>query len=50
VTVPLGGRRKLGAWNVHGGVEFQTLGETTRALHNDDGSEVIGSIGVGWSR
>jgi hypothetical protein len=50
VTVPLGGRTKLGAWNVHGGVEFQTLGETTRALNNDDGSEVIGSIGVGWSR
>ena len=50
VTVPLGGRSKLGAWNVHGGVEFQTLGEMAKALNNGDGSQVIGSIGLGWSR
>lgn len=50
VTVPLGGRTSLGAWNVHGGVEYQALGTTARALYGDDGSTVIGSIGVGWSR
>jgi hypothetical protein len=29
VTVPLGGTTRFGSWNVHGGVEFQQLGETT---------------------
>ena len=50
VTVPLGGRTALGAWNVHGGVEYQGLGTTAKALNLDDGSTVIGSIGIGWSR
>lgn len=50
VTVPLGARTKFGAWNVHGGVEYQALGEMTKALNDGDGSEVIGSIGIGWSR
>jgi hypothetical protein len=50
VTVPLGGRTALGAWNVHGGVEYQALGTTAKALNLDDGSIVIGSIGIGWSR
>ncbi len=30
VTVPLGGTTSLGAWNVHGGVEYQALGDTTK--------------------
>ena len=30
VTVPLGGTTSLGAWNVHGGIEFQALGDTTQ--------------------
>jgi hypothetical protein len=34
-------------FNVHGGVEFQSLGDTTRALNQDDGSQVIGSFGFG---
>jgi len=50
VTVPLGGRTALGVWNVHGGVEYQTLGEATRVFNGDERSIVIGSIGVGWSR
>ena len=50
VTVPLGARSKLGAWNVHGAVEYQVLGEMTKAISNGDRSEVIGSIGIGWSR
>jgi hypothetical protein len=49
VTVPLGGTTGFGAWNVHGGVEYQTLGETTTALNGGDGSRVIGSIGFGFS-
>jgi hypothetical protein len=50
VTVPLGPPTKFGAWNVHGGVEYQVLGDMTKAINNGDGSDVIGSIGVGWSR
>ena len=37
VTVPLGGTTSFGAWNVHGGVEFQALGDTTKALNGGDG-------------
>lgn len=49
VTVPLGGTTRFGAWNVHGGVEFQALGETTKALNGGDGHRVIGSIGFGFA-
>jgi hypothetical protein len=49
VTVPLGGTTSLGAWNLHGGVEYQALGETTKAINGDDSSKVIGSFGIGFS-
>lgn len=49
VTVPLGGTTGFGAWNLHGGVEFQALGDTTKALNGGDGQRVIGSIGIGFS-
>jgi hypothetical protein len=48
VTVPLGSTTSFGAWNVHGGVELQALGETTKALNGGDGQRVIGSIGFGF--
>jgi hypothetical protein len=44
VTVPVGSH-----FNVHGGVEFQALGDTTKALNDGDGSQVIGSFGFGVS-
>ena len=44
VTVPMGSQL-----NVHGGVEFQALGETTEALNGGDASEVILSIGLGFA-
>jgi hypothetical protein len=47
VTVPLGRTSSVGRWNVHGGVEFQSLGDTTKALNGGDGSKVIGSLGFG---
>jgi hypothetical protein len=50
VRVRLGGRTSLGAWSIHGGVEYQALGEMTKAINLGDGSNVIGSIGLGWSR
>ena len=48
-TVPIGGTSSYGAWNIHGGVEFQSLGETTKALNGDDSSRVIGSVGIGFT-
>jgi len=50
LTVPLGGTTSLGAWNVHGGVEYQALGETTKVFNGGDASKTVGSIGIGWSR
>jgi hypothetical protein len=49
VTVPLGGTTNFGAWNFHGGVEIQALGDTTETFNGGDGSRVIGSIGVGFT-
>jgi hypothetical protein len=44
VTVPFASH-----FNVHGGLEFQALGDTTKALNGGDGSQVIGSFGIGLS-
>lgn len=49
VTVPLGSTTNFGSWNVHGGLEFQTLGDTTTAINGGDGQKVIGSFGLGLS-
>ncbi|MET0214031.1 MAG: hypothetical protein ABW292_13555 [Vicinamibacterales bacterium] len=49
VTVPLGGTTGFGAWNVHGGVEYQALGDTTQAFNGGESSRVIGSVGIGFS-
>jgi hypothetical protein len=49
VTVPLGTTTNFGAWNVHGGLEFQALGDTTKAINGGDGQKVIGSFGFGLS-
>jgi hypothetical protein len=49
VTVPIGGTTRFGSWNVHGGVEFQQLGDTTKVLNGGDAQRVIGSIGIGFS-
>jgi hypothetical protein len=49
VTVPLGSPSKFGSWNLHGGAEFQTLGDTTKFFNGGDGSQAIGSIGIGFS-
>ncbi len=49
VTVPIGGTTSFGAWNVHGGVEFQALGDTPEAFNGGDQSKIVGVIGVGFS-
>jgi len=35
---------------VHGGVEFQRLGETTKTFNGGDASKTIASVGIGFSR
>jgi hypothetical protein len=54
VTIPLGGTTSYGAWNIHGGVEYQRLGDTTAAFNlDDDGlpkkNQAIYSVGFGFS-
>jgi hypothetical protein len=49
VTVPLGGTTSFGAWNVHGGVEYQALGKTTEFFNGGESNQVIGSFGIGFS-
>lgn len=48
-TVPLGGTTSFGAWNIHGGVEYQALGTTTKYFNGGESNQVIASIGVGFS-
>jgi len=48
-TVPLGGSTSYGQWNVHGGMEFLSLGNTPEAFNGGDQTKVIGSIGIGFN-
>jgi hypothetical protein len=51
VTVPLTRTSGwLGSWNVHGGVDFLALGDTTKAFNKGDAGQVVAMVGVGWSR
>jgi hypothetical protein len=36
-------------WNIHGGVEYQHLGTTTKAFNGGDASKAIASVGIGFS-
>ena len=49
VSVPLKVPVSYGSWNLHGGVEFQQLGTTTKAFNNFDAQKVIVSGGIGLS-
>jgi hypothetical protein len=49
VSVPLGSTTRLGAWNLHAGLEYQALGDTPKAVNGDKGSRFIGSAGIGFS-
>jgi hypothetical protein len=51
LSVGVGGSRRITQWlNVHGGVEYQHLGTTTKAFNGGEASATIASIGVGFSR
>jgi hypothetical protein len=50
VTVPFTSKpTKFGSWNVHGGVEWQRLGETTKTFNNGDENKFIVVGGIGFS-
>jgi hypothetical protein len=49
-TLPLTRSAGAGSWNVHGGVEYQRLGATTKAFNGGESSKTIASIGIGFSR
>jgi hypothetical protein len=49
VTVPLGETTRLGSWNLHGGLEYQALGDTPKAINDGEGARVIGSAGIGFN-
>jgi hypothetical protein len=49
VTVPLGATNRFGGWNLHGGVEFQKLGDTTAFFNAGKRTQVIGSVGIGFT-
>ena len=46
-AVPLKVPASFGSWNLHGSVEFQQLGTTTKTFNNGDAQKVIVSGGVG---
>jgi hypothetical protein len=53
-TVPVGGTSSYGGWNVHAGVEYQRLGDTTKAFNVDEdgapkANKVIVSAGLGFT-
>jgi hypothetical protein len=48
-TLPLGGTTDFGAWNVHGGFEFQSLGDTPEAFNRGDQTKIIWKVGVGFT-
>lgn len=47
VTLPLKLPAGFGAWNVHGGVDFYTFGDSTKAFNDDEGTKLVYSFGVG---
>jgi hypothetical protein len=49
VTVPIGRTVSPSGWNLHGGVEYQALGDMPKVLNQGDRSKAIASVGVGFS-
>jgi hypothetical protein len=48
-TVPLGRTTSYGQWNVHGGFEFLSLGDTPEAFNAGEQQKLVGSVGIGFS-
>jgi len=37
-------------WSVHGDIEYEHLGEATKAFNGGDASKTIASVGIGFSK
>src|ERR1051325_9571205 len=48
-SIPLGRRTGYGAWNVHGGFEILSLGDTAEAFNAGEQQKLVGSVGIGFS-
>jgi hypothetical protein len=48
-TVPFASSRSYGSWNVHGGVEFQSLGNAPEVFNRGEQTKLIASVGVSFS-
>ena len=42
-------RSNYGAWNVHGGVDFYSLGDTPEAFNGGDQTKVVAFVGIGFT-
>jgi hypothetical protein len=47
--VPLVRTSNYGAWNVHGGIDFYSLGDTPEAFNGGDQTKVVASVGIGFT-
>jgi hypothetical protein len=47
-TVPFARSASYGTWNVHGGIEFQSLGDTPEAFNGGDQTRLIVAAGIGF--
>jgi hypothetical protein len=48
-SVPLGRSSNYGTWNIHGGFEFLSLGDTPEAFNAGEQQKLVGSVGIGFS-
>jgi hypothetical protein len=48
-AVPLVRTSSYGAWNVHGGIDFYSLGDTPEAFNAGDQTKLVASIGIGFT-
>lgn len=48
-SLPLARGTNYGTWNIHGGVEFLSLGDTPEAFNAGEQQKLVGSVGIGFS-
>ena len=48
-TLPFAQSTNYGTWNVHGGIEFLSLGDTPEAFNGGDQTKLVFSVGIGFS-
>jgi hypothetical protein len=48
-TFPFAQSTNYGSWNVHGGLEFLSLGDTPEAFNAGEQQKIVATIGIGFS-